>query len=654
MKICEKCNKAYSEEFMFCPKCGGPLIEDCNSRCPDCKKVVEDDYVYCPYCGCDLNKNTDNEVNDTVETNSFEEVNNDITTDSEEELRLGIESENNEDHEEAYNHFGKAISLGNKEALIWYIASPESNLLEDDVLEKIRPNVNAALEYDDEFKFEETFQKMSDIADSLEISGLVKEDEYESTSKNEFYKVAFKLREHAAKHGIVEAMYSMAWAYENGEGVDESYDKAFINFEKAANHGHIESMYYLGNMYLDGKGVAKNLEKAKELFQKAAEQGSAEAEDALDRLKDLGDSNNEQENSTQEAKVKHKEDIQDLINRANSGDTDAASELGNMYYFGRKVEKDHVKAAHWIRMAAEKGIAVDQFNLGVLYENGEGVPKDQNKAREWYEKAADSGEFRAFGALSRLQGDNIVLNEKRYESVKAILSIRAPHLTDDDIKWNSNFVEIVDKLTNHKMSDADILDVNNYLDDVLRGHKPEVAIAVDKNDSGRMLIGLMGGMEPTSHLNIEEKRWFAYSIIIRYYLRIFDKGETHTGIILFTSVAKIKFEYEHEHGSHFFETFDNFPQYDKTQPFGYSIKNPITAITVRDSAIYLKNLKSGDGRVSINRIGAIQGAFGEIIDKYEVTITKKQFFSNEVKKHYLYVNEFGLENSKNPPNGFTF
>ena len=87
--------------------------------------------------------------------------------------------------------------------------------------------------------------------------------------------------------------------------------------------------------------------------------------------------------------------------------------------------------------------------------------------------------------------------------------------------------------------------------------------------------------------------------------------------------------------------------------FGYSIKNPITAPTVMTSAMYLKSLRSKDGEVSIRRLGTVGGSFGELLDKYEVTVTKKHFFSKDEKTvNYLYVNEFGLELSLRAPEGF--
>lgn len=247
----------------------------------------------------------------------------------------------------------------------------------------------------------------------------------------------------------------------------------------------------------------------------------------------------------------------------------------------------------------------------------------------------------------------VLLNESRFQDVKRYYMAKGDvHLSDDDMKWISNFVEIVMEMTHHRIGYKDILEVNDHLDDVLRGRRPEIAIAVEKKDSGRLLMGLMNEIRATYRLSKNEKRWFAYCIIIRYYLRIIDDetGKLLTGLVLFESVDKVKFEYNYERGSYFFETVDNFPKYDTEQQFGYSPNNPITTVTVRDSYIYLKSLRIEDGTASINRIASVTGTFGEMLDKYEVTITNSQKY--EDGKYYFYVNAYGLENSTQSPVGF--
>ena len=124
--------------------------------------------------------------------------------------------------------------------------------------------------------------------------------------------------------------------------------------------------------------------------------------------------------------------------RANQGDMEAASQLGNLYRLGLGVPRDAEYAhnllalaadagvseaqisiglmlvkgegvpanaaggAKWIRRAADQGDAAGQYNLGLLYENGIGVSKDVGQARRWLQSAASQGHTRALERLETL------------------------------------------------------------------------------------------------------------------------------------------------------------------------------------------------------------------------------------------------------------
>ncbi len=61
--------------------------------------------------------------------------------------------------------------------------------------------------------------------------------------------------------------------------------------------------------------------------------------------------------------------------------------LGNMYKYGNGVDIDHVKAAEYVRLSADKGMPYASYNLGNAYENGLGVEKDKNMSDKYYSKA---------------------------------------------------------------------------------------------------------------------------------------------------------------------------------------------------------------------------------------------------------------------------
>ena len=75
---------------------------------------------------------------------------------------------------------------------------------------------------------------------------------------------------------------------------------------------------------------------------------------------------------------------------------------GNVFYLGRGVPQDYVKALEWYKKAADQGNANAQNDLGFLYHHGHGVSQDYGKALEWYKKAADQGLAEAVNNLGVL------------------------------------------------------------------------------------------------------------------------------------------------------------------------------------------------------------------------------------------------------------
>jgi len=81
---------------------------------------------------------------------------------------------------------------------------------------------------------------------------------------------------------------------------------------------------------------------------------------------------------------------------AERGDRDAQTALGGLYLFGNKgVERNDAEAVRWLRMAAEQGQALAQFDMGELHRTGRGVAKDEVAAVNWFRRSAMQGN--AFG-----------------------------------------------------------------------------------------------------------------------------------------------------------------------------------------------------------------------------------------------------------------
>ena len=73
--------------------------------------------------------------------------------------------------------------------------------------------------------------------------------------------------------------------------------------------------------------------------------------------------------------------------QAERGDAIAQYNLGVMYAEGRGVPMDDTEAVRWYRLAAEQGDVVAQVNLAVMYVDGRGVSPDSVLAHMWLDLA---------------------------------------------------------------------------------------------------------------------------------------------------------------------------------------------------------------------------------------------------------------------------
>jgi TPR repeat protein len=66
------------------------------------------------------------------------------------------------------------------------------------------------------------------------------------------------------------------------------------------------------------------------------------------------------------------------------------------------VHQNLAAAAHWFEKAANRGDRDAQFILGELYWEGKGVPRDHDQAVKWFRLAAAQGDLQAHRVLAIL------------------------------------------------------------------------------------------------------------------------------------------------------------------------------------------------------------------------------------------------------------
>ena len=83
--------------------------------------------------------------------------------------------------------------------------------------------------------------------------------------------------------------------------------------------------------------------------------------------------------------------LENLHQSATNGSAESQFELGLIYEYGRGVDQNDSKAAHWYEKSANQGFPQAQYRLGVLCDNGWGKPIDKEKAFNLYLSAAEKG-----------------------------------------------------------------------------------------------------------------------------------------------------------------------------------------------------------------------------------------------------------------------
>ena len=129
--------------------------------------------------------------------------------------------------------------------------------------------------------------------------------------------------------------------------------------------------------------VGKELDRSIDEAERAATRARKEAERAAEQAR------KEAERERKEAEERAK--FEENLKLAERGHAAEQSNLGIMYFNGKGVPKDYVKAAKWYLKAAEQGYAWAQYKLGVMYANGRGVPQNDAEAIKWFRMAADQG-----------------------------------------------------------------------------------------------------------------------------------------------------------------------------------------------------------------------------------------------------------------------
>lgn len=85
------------------------------------------------------------------------------------------------------------------------------------------------------------------------------------------------------------------------------------------------------------------------------------------------------------------EQVQQMRQLAEQGESFAQAALGVLYIEGDSVPQNYAEAHKWLERAALQNEELAQFQLGVLHYRGQGVPQNVAEALRWFEKSCAAG-----------------------------------------------------------------------------------------------------------------------------------------------------------------------------------------------------------------------------------------------------------------------
>ncbi|MEH6626969.1 MAG: tetratricopeptide repeat protein [Motiliproteus sp.] len=146
------------------------------------------------------------------------------------------------------------------------------------------------------------------------------------------------------------SLYNQLLHFLDGTGVTKDKELSFICCAEAARSGHHDAVLAMGWYYLNGVGVDRDIEGAEIWYKKSAHQG----------------------------------------------DTRAMYSLGYIAY----QQRDDAKALKWFKRASKKGHHRSVYWIGKLYWHGRYVGQDKVKAMQLFNQAANKNAYEAQRTLN--------------------------------------------------------------------------------------------------------------------------------------------------------------------------------------------------------------------------------------------------------------
>ncbi|MHC1725691.1 MAG: tetratricopeptide repeat protein [Syntrophobacteraceae bacterium] len=202
-----------------------------------------------------------------------------------------------------------------------------------------------------------------------------------------------------ALRGSTEASRDLEWEYRIRR---RKHKEADLWLEIGAENGELSALYNLGKTMHDGYHGQRNRHRAGFWLRKAADQGDTYAASLLNTIQEMTVVEKEDTGKSLLAGEQHhflnETEIKRVQMDALAGSPGSAMRL---YLYYEHVKPDQVESRYWLRIAAQNGDPMGQFEFAHLLASGP-EQRNQQRARFWFEHAAQNGNEKAVEALKRL------------------------------------------------------------------------------------------------------------------------------------------------------------------------------------------------------------------------------------------------------------
>lgn len=202
---------------------------------------------------------------------------------------------------------------------------------------------------------------------------------------------AFKLYRDAANAGHAPVLSNLGNCYVNGIGTPADPEQGFKTFMKGAEGGDSICMANVASCYMQGVGVERNAEEGLAWFKRAEEAGNVDAGFQLGmtylQVPEYAD--------------KAQEGLNYVSKAATGGNVDAMMVMAQITDEGGPAANPQ-QCIKWLTMAAEKGHKHAQCRLGQIYFFGRGVERDPQKGYNYLMFSAQQNYTPAIYVLAEL------------------------------------------------------------------------------------------------------------------------------------------------------------------------------------------------------------------------------------------------------------